>query len=1202
MELERRMHIMVDSLNDRPSGEAASEQTISQDHIALIYSSAEERLASTIPLVKVGLERGELCLYISDLEDDQGLVEALKAEHIDVEKAISTGGLILTSKQEVYFQLGRFDPDWTIRVIKNVAELAISYGFTAMRVISDMKWTQDDVPGVERWQEYEADLCTLDLGLRLRTICQYDRAELPPETLIHAVRTHPKLVCQGGVYDNIFFVPPARLQVGEGKAAELESMLASISAATSKESEMLSLERKLRDLSERLDGEARSRAAAEASLDESRDRFHAVCERSSDWVWEIGPDGTYVYSSPRSNDLLGMTSEEVIGRRPEDLVEQEDAARVSSTIAQAISDHASISALEKKVRHRDGRIIHLEMNGVSIRDRDGSFRGYRGIDKDITGRRASKKAIDEHRHKIEEMTAELNARDSRLKALEEEIGQLRGSISAKENAAAALTVALAEKEQEAGKLAGDIERLSAELSSLTAKLQQAGEASALDRKEMERHEAHQELLKFNIANLEADLVVQRARVRDLEAESQKALASHSEEIASKNKELEEASAALVAMRSEADDMKARLDAASVDLTAERERVQALEAKSQEALAALRDELTAKSNEYESATAEIATLREALTARDKELEAAAAALAAMGSEAGIVKVQLEAVSTELAAMRQEMGSLKASEAAKGEELSKLEEEVSVASSRVQQLTAEAEELRTQLAEKDAEIASKDAEISSKVAELSSKDADIQSKDAELNKRGEEITAAAARSQQLTAETEELRARLAEKDAEISSKQAELGNHRSRESDMMASLTSRDMEINMLKQRAETAGRESTRLAEELRVKGEELTALRVQLAAGQADSLNLKSEMAGMETSLAMAERELNAHREQLRALLRQDRVGVAHIDLDGRLVGANSAFHSLLGQDPGTLAGRHYRDQTYRDDLAASAELYRRLQAGEGSASMVKRYVRKHGGIATVSLTLSAVNGADGAPAYYMAMAYDRTGEAADDDGAAAVTQASTAPGAFSGDPALARRLNDVLTVISGSVTLAKEYVIPEGRMFGQLVQIEKATREAARLAAEVGGAPSDGTAAEGPVSPGLAKLVPGRGKVLLVDSDEAVLEATTDMLRHLGYDVDVARDGDEAAMVCRHASEAGAPFVLAIIDVGATGEEGKATASRLTSENRGLRTMASSGHAAHPAMTDPRGSGFSGSLPRPYTLEELSRAVGSVLSAQGKA
>jgi hypothetical protein len=90
----RRMHIMVDQTAEEPLVDIGPERNPVEDHIALIYEQDEERLTTITPLIKVGLEKGELCLYVSNEEDDQAIVEALKAENIDVDKAVSNGSLI----------------------------------------------------------------------------------------------------------------------------------------------------------------------------------------------------------------------------------------------------------------------------------------------------------------------------------------------------------------------------------------------------------------------------------------------------------------------------------------------------------------------------------------------------------------------------------------------------------------------------------------------------------------------------------------------------------------------------------------------------------------------------------------------------------------------------------------------------------------------------------------------------------------------------------------------------------------------------------------------------------------------------------------------------------------------------------------------------------------------------------------------------
>jgi len=154
--------------------------------------------------------------------------------------------------------------------------------------------------------------------------------------------------------------------------------------------------------------------------------------------------------------------------------------------------------------------------------------------------------------------------------------------------------------------------------------------------------------------------------------------------------------------------------------------------------------------------------------------------------------------------------------------------------------------------------------------------------------------------------------------------------------------------------------------------------------------------------------------------------------------------------------------------------------------------------------------------------------------------------------------------------------------MFGQLMQIERASKQVTALVSTLDPA-TQGRALqviEAPQPYRPAELVPGRGKVLLVDSDESILEASGEMLRHLGYTVEAARDAEEASSVCSAAREASSPFQLAIIEVGGEEIDGAAIAARLVQENPGLRTLATSGQPSHLALQEPAAHGFTAALP----------------------
>lgn len=145
----------------------------------------------------------------------------------------------------------------------------------------------------------------------------------------------------------------------------------------------------------RLCEEMRERALIESALRDSKEHLRVLLEVSSDWAWEVDAQGCYTYVSPKVSDLLGYSAEEVIGRTPFDLMPAEEAERVAEIFADAVARRADIHYLENVNRHRDGHLVVLETSGVPIIDAQGVFRGYRGVDRDITARRRTEHALHE---------------------------------------------------------------------------------------------------------------------------------------------------------------------------------------------------------------------------------------------------------------------------------------------------------------------------------------------------------------------------------------------------------------------------------------------------------------------------------------------------------------------------------------------------------------------------------------------------------------------------------------------------------------------------------------------------------------------------------------------------------------------------------------------------------------------------------------
>ena len=120
-----------------------------------------------------------------------------------------------------------------------------------------------------------------------------------------------------------------------------------------------------------------------------------------------------------------------------------------------------------------------------------------------------------------------------------------------------------------------------------------------------------------------------------------------------------------------------------------------------------------------------------------------------------------------------------------------------------------------------------------------------------------------------------------------------------------------------------------------------------------------------------------------------------------------------------------------------------------------------------------------------------------------------------------------------------------------------------------------------------------GTGRVLVMDDESAVLDVAGQMLRHLGYEVEVVSDGAAALAAFAAARRADRPFDVAFLDLTVPGGMGGAeTVRKLLQEDPTVRAIASSGYSSDPIMANYRAFGFRGALPKPYSLVDLSRAL----------
>ena len=138
------------------------------------------------------------------------------------------------------------------------------------------------------------------------------------------------------------------------------------------------------------------------------------------------------------------------------------------------------------------------------------------------------------------------------------------------------------------------------------------------------------------------------------------------------------------------------------------------------------------------------------------------------------------------------------------------------------------------------------------------------------------------------------------------------------------------------------------------------------------------------------------------------------------------------------------------------------------------------------------------------------------------------------------------------------------------------------------------------PLKPEKSEIVDGgKGRILMMDDDESVLQAGSKILRQMGYAVETARDGTEAVDKYRRQLESGDPFSVVILDLTVPdGMGGLQAMKELLLLDPEVKAIVSSGYSEDAVMAEHRQYGFSCKLAKPYTFAELSQVLARTLES----
>jgi PAS domain S-box-containing protein/putative nucleotidyltransferase with HDIG domain len=176
--------------------------------------------------------------------------------------------------------------------------------------------------------------------------------------------------------------------------------------------------------------------AAEALIN-SDERFRNLVENTSDWVWEVNEKAVYTYVSPKVREILGYEPQEVLGKAIFDLMPLKEATCMTKTFASAIVARQPLKFVQIINLHKNGHSVMMETSAAPILDSEGQIHGYRGIHRDVTGRRQTEQQLAETMVKLEKtvhgiiqaMTLTVEMRDRYTAGHQQRVAQLAYAIA-----------------------------------------------------------------------------------------------------------------------------------------------------------------------------------------------------------------------------------------------------------------------------------------------------------------------------------------------------------------------------------------------------------------------------------------------------------------------------------------------------------------------------------------------------------------------------------------------------------------------------------------------------------------------------------------------------------------------------------------------------------------------------------------------------
>ena len=168
-----------------------------------------------------------------------------------------------------------------------------------------------------------------------------------------------------------------------------------------------------RDISERKRIET-AREEAAAALRRSEEQYRLIAENSDDVIFTLDPELRFTYMSPSSFKLRGVTAEEAMLEKLEDIMTPESLNRIIAEYGRVLAEiekgNKPTVRIEIEQYRKDRSTLWVDISIKTILDGEGHLTGFLGVSRDISEHKLAEEAIQASEEKFRQIVE--NASDA----------------------------------------------------------------------------------------------------------------------------------------------------------------------------------------------------------------------------------------------------------------------------------------------------------------------------------------------------------------------------------------------------------------------------------------------------------------------------------------------------------------------------------------------------------------------------------------------------------------------------------------------------------------------------------------------------------------------------------------------------------------------------------------------------------------------